>query len=63
MSALVDLLKKMKPSQSELKGIDLDKTPISIDGGKDLSKDEPKLKKARGGSLNTKKYSDTAKRN
>lgn len=35
-----------------------DKTPIDADGGKDLSTNEDALKKARGGTLNEKKYSD-----
>lgn len=38
-----------------------DKTPIEADGGLDLSKDEAKLKQARGGKLNIKPYSDTFK--
>ena len=38
-----------------------DKTLIEADGGLDLSKDEAKLKQARGGKLNTKPYSDTLK--
>jgi hypothetical protein len=46
-------------SKANLKGGD--KTPIEADGGLDLSKDEAKLKQARGGKLNTKPYSDTIK--
>jgi hypothetical protein len=36
-----------------------DKTPIENDGGLNLSADEGKLEKARGGKLSQKKYSDT----
>ena len=39
-----------------------DKTPIEADGGLNLSIDEIRLKKARGGVLNTKFYSDTVKK-
>jgi hypothetical protein len=40
-----------------------DKTPINADGGRDLSKDETRLAKARKGAVNTsKKYSDMAKK-
>lgn len=35
-----------------------DKTPIENDGGLNLSTDEGKLEKARGGKLSQKKYSD-----
>jgi hypothetical protein len=38
-----------------------DKTPIDLDGGKDLSNEE-NLAKARGGKLNEKKYSDSVTR-
>ena len=38
-----------------------DKTPIDLDGGKDLS-NEKNLAKARGGKLNEKKYSDSVSR-
>jgi hypothetical protein len=36
-----------------------DKTPIENDGGLNISTDEGKLEKARGGKLSQKKYSDT----
>ena len=40
-----------------------DKTPINADGGRDLSKDETRLTKARKGAVNTsKKYSDAFKK-
>jgi hypothetical protein len=35
-----------------------DKTPLDTDGGLDLSTNEAALKKARGGELNDKKYSE-----
>ena len=38
-----------------------DKTPIDLDGGKDLSNEE-NLAKARGGKLNEKKYYDSVSR-
>ena len=44
------------------KNKNLDKTPISDDGGVDLSADESIMEKARGGKLNTKKYSDTVEK-
>ena len=43
-------------------GTKLDKTPINADGGLDLSADEKKLEKARGGKLVQKPYSDNIKR-
>ena len=39
-----------------------DKTKIEADGGLNLSKDDKKLTKARGGALNEKKYSDSVKK-
>jgi hypothetical protein len=39
-----------------------DKTPISADEKNKLNVDEAKLKKARGGQLREKKYSDTIKK-
>lgn len=40
-----------------------DKTPISADdGGNKLHKDESALAQARGGTLNSKKYSDSVER-
>lgn len=40
-----------------------DKTPISADdGGNSLHKDDKALAQARGGKLNTKKYSDSIER-
>jgi len=42
-------------------GKDKDKTPIVLDGGKDL-RNEENLAKARGGKLNLKKYSESVTR-
>lgn len=59
MASIMDLFKasdfsKLGPSNA-------DKTPISVDGGKDISK-PANLERARGGKLNEKKYSDTVQR-
>lgn len=40
------------------KGTNLDKTPLSDDGGVNIIADEGKLERARRGKLNTKRYSD-----
>jgi hypothetical protein len=58
---LEERLKKTPPASSKANTKGGDKTPIEADGGLDLSKDEAKLKQARGGKLNTKPYSDTLK--
>lgn len=58
---LEERLKQQPPASSKANTKGGDKTPIEADGGLDLSKDEAKLKKARGGKLNTKPYSDTIK--
>ena len=42
-------------------GKDKDKTPIELDGGKDLRK-ESNLERARGGKVNLSKYSDSVQR-
>jgi hypothetical protein len=63
MSKILDLYGKTGPKTgaANLKGGD--KTPINADGGKDLSKDETRLTKARKGAVNTsKKYSDAFKK-
>ena len=60
MASIKDLYDKSEFSKFP-KGTNLDKTPIEADGGRDLSKDEKALFKARGGKLNTKPYSDTVK--
>lgn len=58
---LEERLAKNPPANSRANTKGGDKTPIEADGGLDLSKDEAKLKQARGGKLNTKPYSDTVK--
>jgi len=50
-----------KSEFSKLPNVGNDKTPVSLDGGKDLSNEE-KLAKARGGKLADKKYSDSVSR-
>jgi hypothetical protein len=57
MASILELFgdKGPKTSQINKKG---DKTPISVDGGLDLA-NEANLKKARGGQLNSKFYSDS----
>ena len=58
MASIKDLYDKSEFSKFP-KGVNLDKTPINADGGRDLSKDEKALEKARGAKLNLKKYSDS----
>ncbi len=36
-----------------------DKTPISVDGGKDLAGDHQYIDRVRGGEITRKKYSDS----
>lgn len=59
MASIIDLYKGSE--YTKLPNKDADKTPIELDGGKDLRK-ESNLQKARGGQLNLKKYSDSVKR-
>jgi hypothetical protein len=61
MASIIDIYKKGIPTtgKADLKGGD--KTKIEADGGLNLSKDDKKLSKARGGQLNDKKYSDSIK--
>jgi len=63
MASIVDIYTKSTPKTgvANIKGGD--KTPISADGGKNLSTDETKLSKARKGVVNTtKKYSELFKK-
>lgn len=62
MASIIDIYKKGIPTtgKADLKGGD--KTKIEKDGGLDLSADDKALLKARGGALNTKKYSTTINR-
>jgi hypothetical protein len=59
MASILEMYEKSLPKtgKADLKGGD--KTKIEADGGLNLSKDEKKLSKARGGALNEKKYSDS----
>jgi hypothetical protein len=60
MSKLLDLYEKS--DFSSLPNKRADKTPLEADGGRDLSKDAKALAQARGGKLNTTKYTDTVER-
>lgn len=59
MASILDIYTKTPPKTGKVDIKGKDKTPIEPDGGNDLAKNESRLKKARGGELNTKKYSDT----
>lgn len=59
MASIEELYKKSE--FSKLPNKTADKTPIELDGGKDLS-NPANLEKARGGKLAEKKYSDTVER-
>lgn len=60
MASIQDLYKASE--FSKIKGSsEKDKTPVSLDGGKDLMKPS-NLEKARGGAHNTSKYSDSVER-
>ena len=56
MASILDLFKASE--FSKIGKDSKDKTPISVDGGKDISTPS-NLEKARGGKLNLKKYSDS----
>ena len=63
MASIVDIYTKSTPKTgvANIKGGD--KTPISADGGVNLTTDESKLSKARKGAVNTtKKYSELFKK-
>ena len=63
MASIVDIYTKSTPKTgvANIKGGD--KTPISADGGTNLTTDESKLSKARKGAVNTtKKYSELFKK-
>ena len=62
MASILELYEKSIPVTGKIDPKGKDKTPINSDGGKNLSKDEKALKKARGGNLNTLKYSDSIKK-
>lgn len=58
---LEERLAQSPPAQSKANTKGGDKTLLEADGGLDLSKDEAKIKQARGGKLKSKPYSDTFK--
>ena len=60
MASIEDLYKKSEFSILPRKRFD--QTSISADGAVDIIKDAKKCKKARGGKLNEKKYSDSVTR-
>ena len=60
MASIEDLYKGSDYSKYPL-GKDKDKTPIELDGGKDLRK-ESNLERAIGSKVNLSKYSDSVKR-
>lgn len=64
MASIIEMFEKTPPKTGKIDTKGVDKTPIDsaqypFAGSSDLSKDEKKLQKARGGALNTKKYSDS----
>lgn len=59
MASILDIYKKTPPKTGIINSKGRDKTPISTDGGKNLSTDEKAIVKARGGKLQEKKYSDS----
>lgn len=66
MASILDLYGKTGPKTGQVSTNGKDKTPIGVEfpfgGSKDLSKNDTKLEKSRGGKLNTTKYSDTFKK-
>ena len=62
MASIIDIYKKGIPTTGKADTKGGDKTKIEKDGGLDLSADDKALKKARGGDLNTIKYSTTINR-
>jgi hypothetical protein len=58
MASILELFGDNGPKTAQINAKGGDKTPISEDGGVNLAT-EPRLKKARGGQLNSKLYSDT----
>ena len=62
MASILDIFEKTPPKTGKIDTKGKDKTPIEPDGGKNLATNESALKKARGGTLDTAKYSDTVRR-
>jgi hypothetical protein len=61
MASILELYGEVGPDTGNINKKGPDKTPIQADGGLDLSKNANELKKARGGVVNSKSYSDTFK--
>ncbi len=63
MASIIDMYKNSLPQTGKVNSKGGDVEPIGANApykpSKDLSKDEKALKKARGGDLNIKKYSDS----
>ncbi len=59
MASILELYEMGVPKTGTANTKGGDKTLIEADGGLNLSKDEKRLEKSRGGKLNIKKYSDT----
>jgi len=59
MASILEIFEKTPPKTGKVDVKGKDKTPIEADGGLNLSKDDKRLFKARGGKLNDKKYSDS----
>jgi hypothetical protein len=62
MASILDIYTKTPPTTGKIDPKGKDKTPIDSDGGLNLSKDDVKLERARGGKLNIKPYSDSIQR-
>lgn len=61
MASIIEMYESSEHSELPA-GKNKDKTPISPDGGRDLATDEKALEQARGGNLDTNKYSDSVER-
>lgn len=61
MASIIELYGANGPKTGMVDTKGKDKTPLNPDGGLNLSKNETKLAKSRGGALNTNKYSDSLK--
>jgi hypothetical protein len=59
MASILDIYKKTPPKTGMIDTKGKDKTPINPDGGKNLATDDRAILKARGGKLQSAKYSDS----
>jgi hypothetical protein len=59
MASILDIYQKTPPKTGTIDTKGKDKTPLNPDGGKNLATNEKAIVKARGGTLQSKKYSDT----